>query len=35
MFIWNCITNFDNYVQPFPDYYAIGPNIRFFVHSTG
>ena len=29
-FIWNYITNFHEFVAPFPDWYSIGPNVRFF-----
>ena len=25
------ITNFHNYVTPFPNYYVLGPNIKYFV----
>ena len=30
-FIWNYVTNFGAYVQPFPNYYVLAPNIRYFV----
>lgn len=30
LYIWNYGTNFANYPQPFPDYFVIGPNERFF-----
>ena len=29
-FIWNYQTNFDNFMTPFPDWYSIGPNARYF-----
>ena len=29
-FIWNYITNFGNFIAPFPDWYSIGPNVRYF-----
>lgn len=35
--IWDYTTNFAHYLNPFPDFKVIGPNIRFFVenHVTG
>lgn len=29
-FIWNYITNFHDFMAPFPDWYSIGPNVRYF-----
>jgi hypothetical protein len=29
-FIWNYITNFGNFIAPFPDWYSVGPNVRFY-----
>ena len=29
-FIWNYITNFHDFMTPFPDWYSIGPNVRYF-----
>lgn len=31
LYIWDYITNFRYYVQPHPNLYALGPNVRFFV----
>lgn len=28
-YIWNYITNFGNFLQPFPNYYVLGPNLRY------
>jgi hypothetical protein len=30
-YIWNYITNFGHYLAPFPDWYVLGPNVRFYV----
>eukprot|EP00041_Stephanoeca_diplocostata_P042274 m.10550 g.10550 ORF g.10550 m.10550 type:complete len:605 (-) comp7608_c0_seq1:319-2133(-) len=30
-YIWNYVTNFGNFVMPFPNWFNIGPNIRFFL----
>lgn len=29
--IWNYVTDFANYVMPWPDYFSIAPNVRFFL----
>lgn len=31
LYIWDYVTNFQNYIQPHPNLRVIGPNIRFFV----
>jgi hypothetical protein len=31
LYIWDYVTNFSNYIQPHPNYYVLGPNVRFFV----
>jgi hypothetical protein len=31
LYIWNYVTDFGNFVQPFPDWYVLGPNIRFLT----
>jgi hypothetical protein len=34
-YIWDYVTNFAAYVQPFPNYYVLGPNIRYYLaHGT-
>ena len=30
LFVWNYITNFRNFVAPFPDWYSLGPNVKFY-----
>ncbi|XP_062514154.1 uncharacterized protein LOC134189791 [Corticium candelabrum] len=33
--IWNYVTDFGNFIQPFPDWHVLGPNIRFLsAHSA-
>lgn len=32
LYIWNYTTDFAHYIQPQPDYYTLGPTIRFFVN---
>ena len=31
LYIWDYVTNFQNYVMPWPNYYTIAPNIRFYI----
>jgi len=31
LFIWDYVTNFSHYVQPFPNLRSLKPNIRFFI----
>ena len=31
LYIWDYVTNFENYVQPHPNWYTLGSNMRFFV----
>jgi hypothetical protein len=31
LYIWDYTTNFSNYVQPHPNWYVLGENVRFFV----
>jgi hypothetical protein len=30
LYIWDYVTDFAHYLQPFPDWFALGPNLRFF-----
>jgi hypothetical protein len=30
LYIWDYTINFENYIQPFPNWYSLGPNLRFF-----
>ena len=30
-YIWNYVTNFAAYLQPFPNYYVVGENIKYFA----
>jgi hypothetical protein len=30
LYIWDYVTDFSHYVQPFPDWFTLGPNLRFF-----
>ncbi|MCM8760224.1 MAG: DUF4838 domain-containing protein, partial [Candidatus Omnitrophica bacterium] len=34
LYIWDYVTNFWNYVQPHPNWFSLGPNLRFF-HKNG
>jgi hypothetical protein len=34
LFVWNYITNFQSFLEPFPDYYSLGPNVQF-LHQHG
>jgi hypothetical protein len=34
LYIWDYVTNFSNYVQPHPNWFVLGPNVRFF-HQHG
>jgi hypothetical protein len=31
LYIWDYVTDFGHYLQPFPDWYTLGPNLRFFA----
>jgi hypothetical protein len=31
LLIWDYVTNFNDYVLPFPNWYVLGPNVRFFL----
>jgi hypothetical protein len=33
LYIWDYTTDFAHYVQPHPNYYALGPNLRFFQNN--
>jgi hypothetical protein len=37
IFIWDYVTNFNNFIQSFPNYYKMGADIKFFAahHVTG
>lgn len=30
LYVWDYVTDFAHYVQPFPNWFALGPNLRFF-----
>jgi hypothetical protein len=30
IWVWTYITDFDNWLMPWPDYFTLGPNIRFY-----
>jgi hypothetical protein len=30
LYIWDYVTDFAHYLQPFPDWFTLGPNLRFF-----
>jgi hypothetical protein len=30
-YIWNYVTSFSSYMQPFPNWYVLGPNIQYFA----
>lgn len=30
LYIWDYVTDFAHYLQPFPDWFALGPDLRFF-----
>jgi fructan beta-fructosidase len=30
LYIWDYVTDFSHYLQPFPDWFALAPNLRFF-----
>jgi hypothetical protein len=30
LYVWDYVTDFAHYLQPFPDWFALGPNLRFF-----
>ena len=34
-YIWNYVTNFANYVMPWPDWYNISPNTEFYLKHSG
>ncbi len=34
LYIWDYTTDFSHYLLPFPNYYVLGPNVRFF-HQNG
>jgi len=34
IWIWNYVTDFGNYVMPWPDYRAISQNVRFFANHS-
>ncbi len=34
LYVWDYTTNFAHYVMPHPNYYSLGPNVRFF-HEHG
>jgi hypothetical protein len=31
MYVWDYVTNFENFLQPFPNFKVLQPNIRFFI----
>jgi hypothetical protein len=30
LYIWDYVTDFGHYLQPFPDWFTLGPNLRYF-----
>jgi len=30
LYVWDYVTDFGHYLQPFPDWFTLGPNLRFF-----
>jgi hypothetical protein len=30
LYVWDYVTDFAHYLQPFPDWFTLGPNLRFF-----
>jgi len=34
LYVWDYVTNFNNYIQPFPNWQVLRPNIRFFVNNN-
>lgn len=34
LYVWDYTTNFAHYLNPFPDFKVLGPNIRFFVENN-
>jgi len=30
LYVWDYVTDFAHYLQPFPNWFALGPNLRFF-----
>lgn len=34
LYVWDYTTDFSHYLLPFPNYYVLGPNVRFF-HENG
>ncbi len=34
LYVWDYVTNFGHYVMPHPNWYSLGPNVRFF-HRNG
>ena len=31
IYVWNYVADFGNYLQSFPDYFILGPNIKYFA----
>ena len=31
IYVWNYVADFGNYLQSFPDYFSLGPNIKYFA----
>jgi hypothetical protein len=34
LYVWDYVTNFSNYVMPFPNLRVLQPNIQFFTHNS-
>lgn len=34
LYIWDYIVNFDHYLMPFPNFYVLADNIRFFIENN-
>ena len=32
LYVWDYVTDFGHYVQPYPNWYTLGPNVRIFQH---
>lgn len=34
MYVWDYVTNFTNYLQPYPNFHTLQPNIKFYLKQT-
>jgi len=34
VYVWDYVTNFNNYIQPFPNWQVLAPNVRLFVENN-